>query len=254
MNWVSCASFTPDDLSHGPGCWIRYHDVWCLLDHNELAGLDAEEQRRWLAVSRSWLPVRGLQSCWTDVDVLCPLSVSRLFWNTHHSVAGGSSGISRQSVDIRLQVSGAIPTKQGNRSLFTDKVVEQQDSQDQRLKGGYSLRDGVSSYVIDVSVAQQAETQMTVAEPSAVETFEVLASAIKQVSTNPTVDGHLSVHRQLQEIEDKGWSVPTRVLARVLGQSNSSLHGWGPVTHRLGFLIERIGSRGMFRVSVDRDQ
>ena len=168
MNWVSCASFTPDDLSHGPGCLIRHHDVWCLLDHNELAWLDAEEQRRWLAVSRSWLPVRGLQSCWTDRDVLCPLSVSRLFWNTHHSVAGGSSGISRQSVDIRLQVSGAIPTKQGNRSLFTDKVVEQQDSQDQRLKAGYSLRDGVSSYVIDVSVAQQAETQMTVAEPSAV--------------------------------------------------------------------------------------
>ena len=95
-------------------------------------------------------------------------------------MAGGASGISRQSVDIRLQVSGAIPTKQGNRSLFTDQVVEQQDSQDQRLKAGYSLRDGVSSYVIDVSVAQQAETQMTVAEPSAVETFEVLASAIKQ--------------------------------------------------------------------------
>ena len=106
-----------------------------------------------------------------------------------------------------------------------------------------------------MSVAQQADTQLTIAEPSAVETFaEMLASAIKQVSSNPTVDGHLSIHRQLQEIADKGWSVPTRVLARVLGQSNSSLHGWGPVTHRLGFLIERIGSRGMLRVSVDRDQ
>lgn len=108
---------------------------------------------------------------------------------------------------------------------------------------------------MDVSVAQQADTPLTIAEPSAVEIFaEMLASAIKQVSSNQTVDGHLSVHAQLQEIADKGWSVPTRVLARVLGQSNSSLHGWGPVTHRLGFLIERIGSRGMFRVSVDRDQ
>ena len=164
-------------------------------------------------------------------------------------------GISRQSVYARLQASGVTPTKQANRSLFTDEDVDQLDAQDQRLKAGYSLRDSVSSDVIDVCVAQQPDTRLTISEPSAVEAFaEVLASAIKQASTNPTVDGHLTVHRQLQEIADKGWSVPTRVLARVLGQSNSSLHGWGPVTHRLGFLIERTGSRGMFRVSVDRDQ
>ena len=56
-------------------------------------------------------------------------------------------------------------------------------------------------------------------------------------------------HRQLQEIADNGWVVPTRVLARVLGQSNSSLPSWGDQTERLGFSIERTGSRGMFRVT-----
>lgn len=165
-------------------------------------------------------------------------------------------GISRQAFYERLRASGVTPTKQGNRSLFNDEDVAVLDAQDVRLKAGYSLRDSVSPNVIDISpVAHQPDSGLTVAEPDAVVAFaEILASAIKQVSSNPTVDGHLTVHRQLQEISDKGWSVPTRVLARVLGQSNSSLHGWGKVTHRLGFCIERTGSRGMFRVSVDRDQ
>ena len=129
-------------------------------------------------------------------------------------------GISRQSVYARLQASGVTPTKQGNRSLFTDEDVEQLDTQDQRLKAGYSLRDNVSSDVIDVSVAQQPDTRLTISEPSAVEAFlEVLATAIRQSTGQTTPDNHVSVHRQLQEIADKGWSVPTRVLARVLGQS-----------------------------------
>ena len=131
-------------------------------------------------------------------------------------------GISRQSVYARLQLSGVTPTKQGNRSLFTDEDVEQLDAQDQLLRAGYSLRDSVSSDVIDVSpVSQQPDSGLILAEPSALEAFaEVLATAIRQSTGQTTPDNHLSVHRQLQEIADKGWSVPTRVLARVLGQSN----------------------------------
>ncbi len=130
------------------------------------------------------------------------------------------------------------------------------DAQDARLKAGYPLRESVNRDVIDVApVDHQPDSGLTVAEPDAVVAFaEVLASAIRQSTGQMTPDSHLTTHRDLQEIADKGWSVPTKVLARVLGQSNSSLHGWGKVTHRLGFSIERTGSRGMFRVSVDRDQ
>ena len=99
-------------------------------------------------------------------------------------------GISRQSVYARLQASGVTPTKQANRSLFTDEDVDQLDAQDQRLKAGYLLRDSVSSDVIDVSVAQQADTQLTVAESNAVGALLKCSrqpSSTRQVARHPTV-------------------------------------------------------------------
>ena len=82
----------------------------------------------------------------------------------------------------------------------------------------------------------------------------VVATAIQTSKDYMTPHSHLSTHRDLQEIADKGWSVPTHVLVRVFGQSNCTLDAWGKVTHRLGFLIERTGNRDMFRVFVARDQ
>ena len=64
----------------------------------------------------------------------------------------------------------------------------------------------------------------------------------------PTDDDHLMTHRQLQEIAAQEWVVTTRMLAKVLKQSTSSLHAWGSVMNRLGFSIERTRERGMFRV------
>ena len=82
----------------------------------------------------------------------------------------------------------------------------------------------------------------------------VVATAIQTSKDYMTPHSHLSTHRDLQEIADKGWSVPTHVLARIFGQSNGTLDAWGKLTHRLGFLIERTGNRDMFRVFVARDQ
>lgn len=100
-----------------------------------------------------------------------------------------------------------------------------------RLKAGYPLRESVNRTVIDMSPVSHPPD-----------------------SEQMTPDSSLSTHRELQESADKRSSVSTRLLARLLRQSNSSLHGWGPVTHRLGVLIERTGSGDMFRASVDRDQ
>jgi len=75
----------------------------------------------------------------------------------------------------------------------------------------------------------------------------LLVSALSS-ALHPTDDDHLTTHRQLQEIADQEWVVTTRMLAKVLKQSNSSLHAWGTATNRLGFSIERTGERGMFRV------
>jgi len=91
---------------------------------------------------------------------------------------------------------------------------------------------------------------LTAAELGAVVAVaEALGTAIRHSIEPITRDSHLSTHRDLQEIADKGWNVPTHVLARVLGQSTSSLQGWGQVTHRYGFCIERTGRQGMFCVS-----
>ena len=104
-------------------------------------------------------------------------------------------------------------------------------------------------------VRQSMDDGLTSAETDAVVAITgVVATAIQTAKDYMTPHRHLSTHRDLQEIADKGWSVPTHVLARVFGQSNGTLDAWGKVTHRLGFLIERTGNRDMFRVFVARDQ
>ena len=104
-------------------------------------------------------------------------------------------------------------------------------------------------------VRQSMDDGLTSAETDAVVAIAgVVATAIQTSKDYMTPHSHLSTHRDLQEIADKGWSVPTHVLARVFGQSNGTLDAWGKVTHRLGFLIERTGNRDMFRVFVARDQ
>ena len=104
-------------------------------------------------------------------------------------------------------------------------------------------------------VSQSRDDGLTSAETDAVVAVAgVVATAIQTSKDYMTPHHHLSTHRELQEIADKGWSVPTHVLARIFGQSNCTLDAWGKVTHRLGFLIERTGNRDMFRVFVARDQ
>jgi len=75
----------------------------------------------------------------------------------------------------------------------------------------------------------------------------LLVSALLS-ALHPADDDHLTTHRQLQEIADQEWVVTTKMLAKVLKQSNSSLHTRVSVTKRLGFSIQRTGERGMFRV------
>ncbi|ABB35421.1 helix-turn-helix domain-containing protein [Synechococcus sp. CC9605] len=153
-------------------------------------------------------------------------------------------GITRQSVYERLKAAGITPVKRGNRSLFDKEMVACLDEQHRKLQQGSSLRDATDDrQTIDITPVRQPTL-----EPAPDQGLALLVSALSS-ALQPTDDAHLTTHRQLQEIADKGWVVPTRVLARVLGQSNSSLHSWGEKTERLGFTIERTGSRGMFRVS-----
>ena len=126
-----------------------------------------------------------------------------------------------------------------------EAMVAQLDDQHRKLQQGFSLRDttDASHQTLDITPVGQ-----TTLEPAPDQGLALLVSALSS-ALQPTDDTHLTTHRQLQEIADNGWVVRTRVLARVLGQSNSSLHSWGEKTERLGFSIERTGSRGMFRVT-----
>ena len=160
--------------------------------------------------------------------------------------------ISRQQIYERMKAVGVNPIKRGNRSLFDEAMVATLDEQHLRLKEGFPLRDTVSPTTIDVTPLQTTYIKQTAPESSQVEAFKalgtVIADALQTVEFHPTQDTELTIHRQLQEIADQKWTVTTRMLARILGQSNSSLHSWGSTTKRLGFSIERTGERGMFRV------
>ena len=153
-------------------------------------------------------------------------------------------GISRQQIYERIRAAAVTPIKRGNRSLFNEEMVARLDEQHQKLLQGFSLRNTTDDnrQTIDIT-----PVGLTTLEPAPDQGLALLVSALSS-ALHPTNDEHLTTHRQLQEIADNDWVVTTRMLARVLKQSNSSLHSWGSATKRLGFSIERTGERGMFRV------
>ena len=75
---------------------------------------------------------------------------------------------------------------------------------------------------------------------------DAIASAIGQVSSPDSPVSPLQVNRDLAEAADSALVLLTKQLARVLGQSNSSLQSWDRITHRHGFDRSRDGV-GKFR-------
>ena len=153
-------------------------------------------------------------------------------------------GISRQQIYERIRAAAVTPVKRGNRSLFNEAMVARLDEQHQKLLQGFSLRNTTDDNRQTIDITPVGQTTL---EPAPDQGLALLVSALSS-ALHPTNDEHLTTHRQLQEIADNDWVVTTRMLARVLKQSNSSLHSWGSATKRLGFSIERTGERGMFRV------
>lgn len=153
-------------------------------------------------------------------------------------------GISRQQIYERIRAAAVTPVKRGNRSLFNEEMVARLDEQHQKLLQGFSLRNTTDDNRQTIDITPVGQTTL---EPAPDQGLALLVSALSS-ALHPTNDEHLTTHRQLQEIADNDWVVTTRMLARVLKQSNSSLHSWGSATKRLGFSIERTGERGMFRV------
>lgn len=97
---------------------------------------------------------------------------------------------------------------------------------------------------------RQPDTVASTAQTSASNGFELLADAIAEAvrrvsSDKPT--SPLQVHRDLAEAAERGYVLSTKQLAQILGQSNSSLHGWNRETVRHGFTFVRDGV-GKFRV------
>ena len=153
-------------------------------------------------------------------------------------------GISRQQIYERIRAAAVTPDKRGNRSLFNEEMVARLDEQHQKLLQGFSLRNTTDDNRQTIDITPVGQTTL---EPAPDQGLALLVSALSS-ALHPTNDEHLTTHRQLQEIADNDWVVTTRMLARVLKQSNSSLHSWGSATKRLGFSIERTRERGMFRV------
>ncbi len=153
-------------------------------------------------------------------------------------------GISRQQIYERIRAAAVTPIKRGNRSLFDESMIKRLDEQHQKLLQGFSLRNTTDDNRQTIDITPVGQTTL---EPAPDQGLALLVSALSS-ALQTTDANHLTTHRQLQEIADNDWVVTTRMLARVLGQSNSSLHSWGASTKRLGFLLERTEGRGMFRV------
>lgn len=169
-------------------------------------------------------------------------------------------GVSRQQIYQRLQATDLTPMKRGNRSFFAPEQVGELDRIHELLAQGFSLRDIAddrqlsedSHLKVEVKATpiRQPDTVAPTQNASHANALEMLADAIASaVKRSESVNSvsPLQVHRDLTEAAERKYVLSTKQLAEILGQSNSSLHGWNIETRRHGFTFVRHGV-GKFRV------
>ena len=160
--------------------------------------------------------------------------------------------ISKQTLYVRMGSVGITGTKRANRTLFTTQDVFTLDAAHWHLSQGFGLkdleaatrRDGVTDddcLTVDAQTTDSVHLTIAPAQERVVRSLaEAVTEAVRVVAPSPKEDP-LAPYRLLKEAATEGYILTTSTLAKVLGVSNSTLHGWNSREERLGFLLERSG-------------
>jgi DNA-binding transcriptional MerR regulator len=146
---------------------------------------------------------------------------------------------------------GVTGSKRANRTFFTTQDVFTLDAAHWHLSQGFGLKDlevAVAGRLTEdgqtIDVGHTTDSVHLTIAPAQERVVRSLAEAVTEavrVVTSPPSEDPLAPYRLLKEAATEGYILTTSTLARVLGVSNSTLHGWNRREERLGFVLERSG-------------
>jgi len=181
-------------------------------------------------------------------------------------------GVSKQTLYTRLAACGVSGTKRGKQVFFHSEEVFRLDAGHHFLSKGYGLKDlreacsadsapagdevmEVGSPAPGVPMQDQRQMELTIA-PQQANVVMALTTAVQQAlqATAPIpLSDPLRPYRLMTEAAEKKYQLTSRSLAEILELNISTVHSWGKVVSRNGFLIRRIGA-GRWKVEVDEEE
>lgn len=159
--------------------------------------------------------------------------------------------ISKQTLYVRMGAVGVTGSKRANRTFFATQDVFTLDAAHWHISQGFGLKDleaAVVGRLTDdgqtIDVGHTTDTVHLTIAPAQERVVRSLAEAVTEavkVVAPPPREDPLAPYRLLKEAATEGYILTTSTLAKVLGVSNSTLHGWNSREERLGFVLKRSG-------------
>jgi hypothetical protein len=178
--------------------------------------------------------------------------------------------VSKQTLYTRLAACSVSGTKRGKKVFFNSEEVFRLDAGHHFLSKGYGLKDlreacsadsvAAGNEVLEVGgpaapAPGGEQVQLTIA-PQQANVVMALTTAVQQAlqATAPIpLSDPLRPYRLMTEAAEKKYQLTSRSLAEILELNISTVHSWGKVVSRNGFLIRRVGA-GRWRVEVEDEE
>jgi len=178
--------------------------------------------------------------------------------------------VSKQTLYTRLAACSVSGTKRGKQVFFNSEEVFRLDAGHHFLSKGYGLKDlreacsadsvAAGNEVLEVGgpaapAPGGEQVQLTIA-PQQANVVMALTTAVQQAlqATAPIpLSDPLRPYRLMTEAAEKKYQLTSRSLAEILELNISTVHSWGKVVSRNGFLIRRIGA-GRWKVEVEDEE
>lgn len=181
-------------------------------------------------------------------------------------------GCSKQTLYTRLSAVGVSGTKRGKNVFFSPEEVFRMDAGSHFLSKGYGLKDlreacspssaSAADEVVEVGSpaapapgGHQTQMELTIA-PQQANVVMALTTAVQQAlqATAPLPPSDpLRPYRLMKEAAENRYQLTSRSLAEILELNITTVHSWGKVVSRNGFVIRRVGA-GRWRVEVEEEE
>ena len=182
--------------------------------------------------------------------------------------------VSKQTLYTRLAAVGVSGKKRGKQVFFNAEEVFRLDAGHHFLSKGYGLKDlkeacsadsvPVGDEVVEVGgsapmpgspQSSQKQMELTIA-PQQANVVMALTTAVQQAlqATAPVPPSDpLRPYRLMTEAAENRYQLTSRSLAEILELNISTVHSWGKVVSRNGFVIRRVGA-GRWRVEIEEEE